>query len=55
MQHNILKLHLNKFVILFTFLNYQHFYMSRIIHFEIIETIIETLHIALISIYGKHI
>jgi hypothetical protein len=33
------------------FLNYQHFYMSRIIHFELIETTIQTLHIAFINIY----
>ncbi len=33
------------------FLNYQHLYMNWIIHFEVIETIIQMLHIALISIY----
>jgi hypothetical protein len=33
------------------FLNYEHFYMSWIIHFELIETIIQILHIELINIY----
>jgi len=32
------------------FLNYQDFYMSWIIHFELIKTIIQMLHIALSSI-----
>jgi hypothetical protein len=52
MPLNILQLYLNGIVIFFQFfLNYQHFYMSRIIHFELIETTIQTLHIALINIY----
>jgi hypothetical protein len=43
------------------FLIYQHIHMSWIIHFEFIETIIQMLHIALISIethittYASHI
>jgi hypothetical protein len=32
-------------------LNYQHLYMSWIIHFEPIETITQMLHITLINIY----
>ncbi len=47
MQHSILQLYLNSSII------FSHFYMSQIIHFELIETIIQTLHIALISIYGN--
>ncbi len=53
MQLNILQLYLNGLVIFSHFLNCQHFYMSQIIHFELIETIIQTLHIALSSIYGN--
>jgi hypothetical protein len=33
------------------FLNYQKNYMSRIIHFELIEITIQALHIELINIY----
>jgi hypothetical protein len=61
MQFNVLQLYLKLFpkynsslnglVIFSYFLNYQLFYMSWIIHFEIIETIIQMLHIALINIY----
>jgi hypothetical protein len=51
MQHNILHLWLNGLMNFVTFLNYQHFYMSQIIHFELIESIIQTLHIAFTNIY----
>jgi hypothetical protein len=47
MQLNILQLYFNGLV------NYQHFYLNQIIWFELIETIIQTLHIAFISIW-KH-
>jgi hypothetical protein len=53
MQLNILQLYLNGLVIFSHFLDYQHFYISWIIHFELIETTIQTLHIALTSIYGN--
>jgi hypothetical protein len=51
MKLNILQLYLNGLVIFSHLLNYQHFYMNQITHFEHIETIIQMLHIALISIY----
>jgi hypothetical protein len=46
---------MNGLLIFSHFLNYQHFYMSQIIHFELIEIIIQIicnmLHIAFIGIY----
>jgi hypothetical protein len=51
MQLNILQLYLNDLVNFLQFLNYQHFYMNWIIHFELIDIIIQTLHIALTNIY----
>jgi hypothetical protein len=51
LQLNILHLCLNVFVIFAHLLNYQHFYMSRIIHFELIENTIQTLYIAFTNIY----
>ncbi len=53
MQHDILKLYLNNLVIFSQLKNYQHFYMNPIIHFELIKTIIQTFHIAVINIYGN--
>jgi hypothetical protein len=52
MQLHILQLYLNDLMKKnYLFINYQHFYMSEIIHFELMETTIQTLHIALTSIY----
>jgi hypothetical protein len=51
MKLNILQLYLNGLVFYFTFLELSTFYTSQIIHFEHIETIIQMLHIALITIY----
>jgi hypothetical protein len=53
MQLNILQLYLNGLEIFSHLLNYQHFYMSRIIHFELIETTIQMLHIAFTNIYSN--
>jgi hypothetical protein len=55
MQLNILNLCFNGLVFFSHFLNYQHFYMSRIIHFELIENTIQTLHIALLVYIETHI
>jgi hypothetical protein len=54
MQLNILQLYLNGLLIFSLFSNYQHFYMSWIIHFEFIETVIQTLHIAFIIYIETH-
>jgi hypothetical protein len=51
MQLNILQLYLNGLGNFSHFLNYQHFYTSWVIHFELIETTIQMLHIALFNIY----
>jgi hypothetical protein len=51
MQFNALQLYLNGLMIFSHFLNYQHVSMSWIIHFELIETIIQMLHIAFIIIW----
>jgi hypothetical protein len=51
MQLNILHLYLNGLMTFSHFLNYQHFYMSQIMHIELFENIIQRLHIALINIY----
>jgi hypothetical protein len=53
MQLNILQLYLNGLLKFSHFLNYQHFYMSRIIYFELIETIIQMLHITITNIWGN--
>jgi hypothetical protein len=53
MQLNILQLYLNGLNFFSHFLNYQHFYMSQIIHFELIETTIQMLHIAFTNIYSN--
>jgi hypothetical protein len=52
MQLNALQLYLNGLMRFSHLLNYQHFYMSCFIHFELIETIIQMLHIAHINL--KH-
>jgi hypothetical protein len=51
MQLNALQLYLNGLGFSH-FINYQHLYMTCFIHFELIETIIQMLHIALINM--KH-
>jgi hypothetical protein len=51
MQLNILKLYLNDLVIFFTFFELSTFYMSWIIHFELIETTIQMLHITFTNMY----
>jgi hypothetical protein len=51
MQLNILQSYSNAFIFFSHFLKYQHFYMNQIVHFELIEINIQTLHITFISIY----
>jgi hypothetical protein len=51
MQLNIVQLYLNGLMKFLTFLKLSRYLREWIIHFELIETIIQTLHIALTSIY----
>jgi hypothetical protein len=52
MQLNILQIYLNGLMKIFTFLELgQHYCMNRIIHFELIEIIVQMLHITFTRIY----